>query len=126
TWSKQFVKTRKNISRSTSRSSSFYLRQITMRMFQVIIVTLLLASLATAQCGSKQGQATDTTSSALDKTADPCVDFYQFACDGWVKNNPIPADQPIWSRFGQLAERNLNVLHGILEDAAKAEKRTAN
>ncbi len=97
-----------------------------MRMFRVIIVTLLLASLATAQSGSKQGQAADTTSSALDKTTDACVDFYQFACGGWVKNNPIPADQPIWSRFGQLAERNLNVLHDILEDAAKAEKRTAN
>jgi predicted metalloendopeptidase len=54
------------------------------------------------------------------------VDFYQFACGGWIKNNPIPADRPIWSRFGELAERNRTVLRSILEDAAKATKRTAN
>ena len=31
--------------------------------------------------------------SAIDKTADPCVDFYQYACGKWIKANPIPADQ---------------------------------
>ena len=63
---------------------------------------------------------------ALDKTADPCVDFYQYSCGGWMKNNPIPADQPLWGRFNELAERNRAILHNILEDAAKATNRDAN
>src|SRR5512146_2077125 len=34
---------------------------------------------------------------AMDKSADPCADFYQYSCGGWMKSNPIPPDQPRWS-----------------------------
>ena len=55
---------------------------------------------------------------SLDKSVDPCVDFYHYACGGWQKNNPIPADQTQWDVYSNLYQDNLNFLRGILEQAA--------
>jgi putative endopeptidase len=60
--------------------------------------------------------------SAVDKTVDPCTDFYQYACGNWRKNNPIPADQVRWSRFNELSERNTYLLYQDLKKAADAPK----
>lgn len=54
----------------------------------------------------------------MDKQADPCVNFYQYACGGWKKDNPIPADQTSWSVYGKLYQDNLQFLRGILEQAS--------
>jgi len=56
---------------------------------------------------------------ALDRTVDPCHDFYQFACGTWIKNTPIPGDQPRWNRsFSEIQKRNEEDLRAILEGVA--------
>jgi endothelin-converting enzyme/putative endopeptidase len=62
---------------------------------------------------------------AMDKTADPCVDFYQYSCGTWTKDNPIPPDKAVWDRFDALDEQNLYVLRDILEQAKGPGQHTA-
>src|ERR1051326_7019686 len=56
--------------------------------------------------------------SSIDKSVDPCVDFYAYACSGWQNKNPIPADQSSWSVTSKLQEGNRELLRGILQNAA--------
>jgi putative endopeptidase len=69
--------------------------------------------------------ALDTT--FMDRTADPCVDFYQYSCGNWIKNNPIPPDQPVWDVYAKLTHENQQLLWGVLQQASDASRtRTAN
>lgn len=63
----------------------------------------------------------------MDRSADPCVNFYQFSCGHWLDKNPIPADRPRWSVYWKTAADNLQFLWGMLEEAARPDaSRDAN
>src|SRR5882672_12577948 len=55
---------------------------------------------------------------SMDKSANPCVDFYAYTCGRWMKNNPIPPDQARWNVYSKMEDENQQFLWGILETAA--------
>ena len=61
----------------------------------------------------------------MDRSVDPCVDFYAYACNGWRTLNPIPPDKSRWSVYGKLYNENQQYLWGLLEEAA-ANPQTAD
>ena len=84
----------------------------------------LLAAALFAQSGEKTGSRSGLDVSAIDKTVDPCQDFYEYACGSWMKNNPVPADQSSWGTFDQLFERNQKELRAMLEESQQHQNRS--
>src|SRR3984957_10579801 len=90
------------------------------RMCFITLVVTSLLPLASAQtpapAASKHEPALDVTS--MDRSVDPCVDFFKYSCGGWMKNNPIPPDQSSWDTYSKMQDENLARLRGILNAPA--------
>ena len=67
----------------------------------------------------KSEPALDVTS--MDRSIDPCTDFFAYSCGGWIKNNPIPPDQSSWDTYSKMQDENRSRLRGILEAAAVSD-----
>ena len=91
-------------------------------MFRSAFALILCAPLLGVPSAYSQSSSTGHLSvldvENMDRTVDPCTDFFTYSCGGWLKKNPIPPDKTSWGLASQLSDDNRLLLREILEEAA--------
>ena len=78
--------------------------------------------LMTTACTNKQEQTTGIDLANLDTTAVPQNDFYQFACGGWMANNPLTPEYARFGSFDKLGLTNLEQVNGLIREIAESQE----
>lgn len=86
-------------------------------MFASLALAGIIAGPLTAQNTYRQTLPLDPVN--IDRTANACTDFYQFANGGWLRSNPIPGAFSRWGSFDELGEKNQSALTTLLVGAAE-------
>jgi putative endopeptidase len=94
-----------------------------MALFRLGAMALAVLSVfpAVSQQASSEKHQPALDVHSMDRSVDPCTDFFAYSCGGWIKNNPIPPDQAAWDTYSKMQDENTARLHGILEAASKAD-----
>jgi putative endopeptidase len=93
--------------------------EFAMRLLKVWLALFLLSLMSLIMVASPLDLGHGFNVANLDRTCAPCADFDKFANGGWMAKNPIPAAYPSWGVDNEVSERNREILHQILEDAAR-------
>jgi putative endopeptidase len=89
-----------------------------LRVSMLALAVACFLSLAAAQQPAAPTYTPALDVTAMDRTIDPCADFFAYSCGGWIKKNPIPPDQSSWDTYSKMQDENLAQLRGILEAAS--------
>jgi putative endopeptidase len=93
-------------------------RRIAILSLVICSLSSMLAAQAASSGAEKKLDVAGLDGRFIDTSADPCVDFFQYACGNFTKYYPIPNDRSGFGTGAMIGERNEYILHSMLEKAA--------